>query len=86
MSTVRLSRRELRPSRIGGSVTTGMPSTSSSVAWLVKISKYRGTIETWTSGRRTERTSSSVSSWLPTDVAQHSIDLVLVDNARDLTR
>ncbi len=39
MSTVRLSARALRPSRIGGSVTTGMPSTSSSVAYDVKISK-----------------------------------------------
>ena len=38
-STVRLSARALRPRRIGGSVTTGIPSTSSSVACEVKISK-----------------------------------------------
>ena len=35
----RLRRRALRPSRIGGSVTTGIPSTSSSRAWAVKISE-----------------------------------------------
>ena len=36
---MRLSSRELRPSRIGGSVTTGMPSMSSRIACEVKISK-----------------------------------------------
>jgi hypothetical protein len=39
MSTPRFSTRALRPSRIGGSVTTGIPSTSSRIACEVKISK-----------------------------------------------
>ena len=68
-STDRFSSRELRPSRIGGRVTTGIPSTSSSMACDVKISKNRGTIEMCTSERRTVRRRSRVSSWLPTEDA-----------------
>ena len=84
-SKERFSTRELRPSRIGGSVTTGIPSTSSRIACEVKISKYRGTIETCTSGRRTVRTRSSISSWLATRRReQDPVDLELVNEPSDI--
>ena len=62
MSTVRLSARTVREKRSGGRLTTGMPSMSSIVALDANSSKYVGTIDMWTSGRRTARSSVSVSS------------------------